>query len=152
MLTAAFWNENVRDNSVALPRGILGIDELTTAFSTSSPHSTFQDTGLSSSVTYEANRRLRVDVTTGLSRPGGANNIEIRILRTSTEVIRWFIRTERLETTINSFSFSYVFNGPATSGTETFKLQIGGTSDFQVGCPATATQKRQIVITDLGLA
>ena len=151
VLTAAFWNSNVRDNLIASPRGVIAKTSLTTAFNTSSPHTTFQDEGLSQSVTYEANRTLRIDLTTSLVCPGGANNILLRVLRGSTEVRRWSIRTERLDTAgLNTFSMSWIFDSPSSAATETFKVQIAGTNNTTVQSSGVSDYGRQLVISDMG--
>jgi hypothetical protein len=55
VLTAAFWNANVRDNTTALPRGIIAYTE-----SSSNTLSGTILTGLNTTVTFEAGRYYRL--------------------------------------------------------------------------------------------
>jgi len=137
--------------------GVLGRHELTTAFSTSSPHTTYQDEGLSVSVTYGPNRLLRATL---LIRPytnGGTNFVLYKVLRGSTAVTSWgFGLPDISNGEAPNKTVSYVFAGPSTAGTETFKVQICGTpNNTQVtsyGQPTTSDGPRQLVIEDIGPA
>jgi hypothetical protein len=147
VLTAAFWNTNVRDNTNALPRGVLGFFTTSTNFATSGTHTTFQDDGLTVSATYEGNRRLRVLITWTLYVPGGANSITFKVLRGSTEIVQGSVDSVSLAVGGgNLFSFAFDFAGPATGATETFKTQIRGSSNTQVATFAYKT----ITVEDVG--
>jgi hypothetical protein len=157
VLTAAFLNTNLRDNTQYLydeldTRGVLGYELLTTAFTTSSNHQTMQDEGLDASVTYAANRKLRITWFSRLNSPGGAQRMAFRFVRGSTTVYEG--SSVPLETVAAYSSlFSYTFDGPATAGTETFKVQISAaTNNTSVQSFASSGSPRYILIEDLGPA
>jgi hypothetical protein len=129
---------------------VLGFQSLSTNFVTSATHTTFQDEGLSISVSYQANRRLRVTWQGGLFAGGGAQRIQLQLLRTST-VLSTFVSP----TTVNSlvtetYGFSTVFNGPATAATETFKLQIAAYTSNTSVQSSGSNSPRTLLIEDLG--
>jgi hypothetical protein len=153
VLTAAFWNSNVRDNMLFLPRGVLGLATTTSYFTTSATHTTFQDvTGLSFSATYQANRYLRATLKTAPIPNGGLQPINFRVVRGSTTVATWAVAAAALDSTYaNNMTFSVVFQGPASSATETFKIQMNAASgNTQVGAYADATYFGSFAIEDIG--
>ncbi len=136
-----------------LPRGLLAYSSAVTAqFTTSSTHTTFQDvTNYSVSTTYSANRILRVTIQVGPFIPGGANNVVYKIVRGSTDVQSFDVPNEAMATGFaHSFVFSATFAGPASGSTETFKLQMRGTANTQVGNNASASNVGRIIVEDLG--
>lgn len=75
-LTASFWNTNVRDNSLALPRGYITQTTLATTFSTSS--AAYVDvTGLSVTFTAEANRRYEIILNYAIGAGAGVSQVVI---------------------------------------------------------------------------
>jgi hypothetical protein len=135
--------------------GVLGISESTSAFATSATHTTFQDTGLSVSVSYGPSRRIKI---TAQLRPypnGGLQFVEYRFVRGSTNIVIAAYGTCDLSASeAPTKTYSYTFSGPSTAATETFKVQMRGTSaNTQVTDYATGTDgPRQLVIEDVGPA
>jgi hypothetical protein len=154
VLTAAFWNTNVRDNLNASPRGILGFHTSTTAFQTSATHTTAQDEGLTKSITYEANRTLKVTLRVNPFTTGGLQAVEYQVLRGATIIVVFFINLTDLSTTAATVkTLSHTFNGPASAATETFKVQYrAATSNTAVNSYADATLNKQLVVEDIGPA
>jgi hypothetical protein len=129
---------------------LLGKHELTSSFSTSATHTTAQDDGLSVSISSLPSRVLRVTFTGHPYANGGAQGVAFRFVRGATTF--GFFQTIALP--INppiSYSFTKVFNGPATGATETFKVQILAlTANTQVTSYADANFTRQLIVEDLG--
>ena len=130
---------------------LLGRHELTTAFTTSSTHTTFQDEGLTLSVSYQGGRVLRVSLNVHAVATGGTQGIAYQVLRTATSVMQSQIGFALPAASATSFSFNRVFNGPATAATETFKVQIKAlTANTSVSSYGDASYVRHLVVEDLG--
>lgn len=130
-----------------LPRGTLGLFSSTTSFRTTGTHTTFQNDGLSVSVTYAASRIIRVTVGWQLYVSGGANTILFKIRRGSTDILSSSHDSATLATGGASwFTDVIVFNGPASSATETFTTQIAGSVNTAVDTFGT----KFIHVEDLG--
>lgn len=145
VLTAAQQNR--------FPRGILNYSSNATSnFTTSGTHTTFQDvTSLSASVTYAANRVLRVTLEVAPYTPGGVNGIEYKCIRGSTDIKVWDIPGEALSGSVqHQMTLTCTFAGPASGATETFKVQMKGLSNTQVGNQASAGSPSRLIIEDLG--
>ena len=133
------------------PYKVLGKHELTTAFTTSSTHTTFQDEGLTLSVSYQGGRVLRVSLNVIPYAGGGSQGVVYQVLRTSTLVLTGQIGLSLPTVNGTSFSFNRVFNGPATAGTETFKVQVKAlTSNTSVTSYGDTNYVRHLVVEDLG--
>lgn len=142
------WARWANANNYAL----LGQATSASDFTTSGTHTTFQDNGLSVSVTYGASRILRVSVGTQAFPQGGANGIAYRVLRGATVVKQWQmspLRASSVES--DTTTMTAVVNGPATAATETFKVQIrasaNNTAVKEIG---TSDFARYLTIEDLG--
>ena len=136
--------------SVAVP-GLLGFASSTTSFTTSGTHTDFQDEGLSASITYGAGRRLRLSAGLNLYVPGGANQMQMRFLRGSTTILEREMPSGALSNLyLNNQVIAHVFNGPTAGATETFKVQIKGVSNTQVGSFASSTFVKTLAVEDLG--
>lgn len=135
-----------------LPRGLLGLHTLTSGFTTTGTHTTYQDEGLTSSVTYAASRILRVSYQASIYPSGGSNRVVVRLMRGSTQLKEFFLPPEAASTT-EAFDvfFSITFNGPASGATETFKAQMkAGIGNTAVSAYADANRPRVLTIEDLG--
>ena len=153
VLTAAFWNTNVRDNSNALPRGVLGKASLATAFTTSATHTAYQDTGLTASVTYENNRILRVSCMAQYYPSGGLQGINIRLIRTATTMSQHQITADALNATASTAGFVECFITTASATTETFKVQISAAvSNTAVTQYGDGNFTRYFIVEDIGAA
>ena len=154
MLTAAFWNTNVRDNSLELERK-LAFTSSATQFATSATHTTFQDVGISASVSYAANRILQVTYLTAGVPAGGIQGIIWKLVRGSTDVRTFESTSGQYPNTSNIQHFTFVstFQGPATAGTETFKIQVKANSaNTNVVDFGAAAYPRVLLVEDLGPA
>ena len=146
VLTAAQMNR--------LPWGVLARTQITSTFTSSATHTTFQDvTSYSTSCTFGPNRVLRVSMQVNPYVPGGANSIQFKMIRGSTDLNIFDVNTKLLDTgAASSFVLSTTILGPATGATETFKVQMRGTSNLQVANFASASTIGLLMIEDLGQA
>lgn len=136
----------------ARPYARLGSQTLTVSNATSGTHTTLQDGNnpASVSVTYAAGRVLRIVYNGNLYVNGGANDVNLTILRGTTSLVtgRW----NSLSTSNSQrATFTHVFNGPINGATETFKIQIQATTNnTQVTDFADSNVQRSLVVEDLG--
>ena len=150
--TAAAWNVVVGD-IVAGPRGVLGKATLTTAFTTSATHTTYQDTGLSASVAYENGRILRVSCQSHYYPSGGLQAIGIRLVRGTTTIAQFEIGSAALATTAVTTNYVECFITTASATTETFKVQIAaGSANTAVQQYAGSPFDRFLIVEDIGAA
>ena len=137
------------------PRGILGYSSLTTQFNTAATHTTYQDTGSSASISYAANRMIAIYYSTHGIPIGGVQGINYKLMRGST-VIKYFETPSTFyPNTANAvtFTLSALIVGPATAGTETFKMQVAAASNnTQVIDYGSANLPRYFWVVDLGPA
>jgi hypothetical protein len=147
VLTAAFWNTNVRDNSLALPRGYVGLTTLATTFTTTSG-SPVDVTGLSITFTAEASRRYKISVFhTGTN--SGTNANQIYIVRGATGLAETF--TPNIPSTVGGQTFAV--DSP-TAGSVTYKVQLstsGGTGTL-FGVSTRASLATRLLVEDIGIA
>jgi hypothetical protein len=130
---------------------VLGFQSLQTSYPTTGTHTTYQDEGLSFSATYRASRILRVSWNGGLFAGGGAQRIKIKALRGATSLFEFSTPTIVNNLLTEAYGFSYVFAGPSTAGTETFKMQVAAvTANTSVQSSGTAAQPRTLLLEDLG--
>lgn len=137
--------------TTGLPFGILGRHALTTSFTTSATHTTFQDEGLSTSVTYGANRYLRVTLTLSVGSSGGSQGVAFRVLRGSTTIHSWYMY-ESFGTIFGvARTLTCTIAGPSSGATETFKVQIAAaTSNTAVNSYGNAGEPRILTVEDVG--
>jgi len=132
------------------PYKVLGRHALTTTFATAATHTTFQDEGLTLSISYQGARILRVSLNVHPYASGGSQGVAYQVLRTSTSVLQAQIASLP-SGDATAFSFNRVFNGPATAGTETFKVQMKAyTANTAVASYGDANYVRHLVVEDLG--
>ena len=141
---------------IATPRGVLGKQTLTTAFGTSATHTTMQDTGQTLSITYEANRILRLTCQSHYYPNGGLQNINMEFVygATPTVIGRAAMGDMALAAgTSQTFTTVMYVTPGATAGTANFKVRISaGTSNTQVTQYADATLPRFFIVEDIGVA
>jgi hypothetical protein len=156
ILTAAQLNQQLRDNMIATPRGVLGKQTLTTSFATSATHTTMQDTGQTLSITYEANRILRLTCQGHYYPNGGLQSIDIEFAwgATPTAIGRAAMNAVALETTGAQTFTTVMYVAPgATAGTANFKVRMRAASaNTQVTQYADATLPRFFIVEDIGAA
>jgi hypothetical protein len=135
------------------PRGALGYASSQIGFTTASTHTTFQDTGLSATVTYAADRLLKVTYVTHAIPSGGVQGISYRFLRGSTVLRQMEVTSTVFPNTSNAFTLTLeaIFQGPNVSATESFKVQIAAaTSNTAVIDYGDSSRIRQFSVEDLG--
>lgn len=138
--------------TAARPYAVLGRTTSTSSFTTSATHTTYQDEGLSVSVSYGASRVLRITANVWPFPSGGTQNMGFRVLRTSTLVAEWFIKdTLTSSTGIMYQPLVWTLAGPSTAGTETFKMQVqAAAANTAVQSFADATYVKSLTVEDLG--
>ena len=137
------------DPITEFPYGVLGISTLATSFTTSATHTTYQDEGLSTAVSYAANRVLRLTLRVHVDCPGGVQAVNFKVIRNATDIA--FFQAKPDAASPESTTWVAVINGPATAATETFKVQIkAATSNTSVRSYGDASFTRQLVIEDIG--
>jgi hypothetical protein len=151
------WNGTAWTPPTNIPWGFLGVSTLETSFATTSPHSTFQDEGLSTSVTYGANRKLRITLSVRPYSNGGTNFIGYRVLRGSTVIATWgFGYPDISNTEAPAKTIMFTMTTPSTAATETFKVQINGSVNTVVTSYGSlwvgGDGGRQLTIEDIGPA
>ena len=136
------------------PRGILGQETLNTVFNLTTTAGTFADEGLDCSVTYAANRYLKVSARLNLYTPGGLQSILVRFVRGSTTIGQWSYTSAILSATdALTLNPEIIVAGPGTGATETFKVQIAPASaGTQISSYGDATYSRQFWVEDMGPA
>ena len=137
--------------------GVLGTHTRTDSRATTSPHTSFQDEGLSCSVTYGPNRLLRMTLLVRPYTNGGTNFVVYKLVRGSTDISSFGFGLPDISNTEAPHKvLSYVFTSPSTAGTETFKIQFAATPNntavTSYGQPLTADGPRQLIIEDVGPA
>jgi hypothetical protein len=146
VLTAAFWNTNVRDNSVALPRGYIGLTTLATSFSTSST-SYVDVTGLSVTFTAEANRRYLVTLQYAMTN--NSANVCQCVINDGTNDLSEGYSVQVSNVILSSHIFAVTT--PA-AGSVTYKVRIkvaGGTGEMY-GSSTRASLASRLIVTDIG--
>jgi hypothetical protein len=143
------------DNSGGLPdsapRGVLGKQTLTSSFGTSATHTTWQDTGLSFSVSYGANRTLKATCSSGYYTAGGTQTIGVRFVRGSTVFATFNINAVAVnaDNVLNLDNSAYITTSSAA--TETFKVQLqAAQTNAQVNQYGDANLLRMFFVEDIG--
>jgi len=136
-----------------LPFGVVGTQTLTSAFATSSPHTTAQASGMTLTFTEVSGRIYRIVAYTNFYPNGGLQAMTFRLLRNSVQVRRFEVSSVVLDTGISfpqTLTFIYT---SAASGSVTFSTTINAyANNTQVTDYADATYFRQFTIEDIGTA
>jgi hypothetical protein len=143
ILTAAQMNN--------LPWGIAGLQNLTTAFATTAPHTTFQNNGMTLTITEVSGRRYRITAKTQPYPNGGLQGVSLRLLRAGVSLLEWNLDQTLMSTTSAYDGYlSYVYTSVA-SGSATYTMQIKSTTNnTQTTDFGDATFPRQFDICDIG--
>ena len=135
----------------ALPFGVAGLQTLTTAFTTSSTHTTFQDNGMTLTITEVSGRRYRVTAYCNPYPSGGLQGVNLRLLRGSTSLKQANLSSTVMDTgTAFPYALTFIYTSVA-SGSATYKVQIAAAaSNTSVADYGDATFPRQFAIEDIG--
>ena len=135
----------------ALPFGAAGVQTLTTAFTTSSTHTTFQDNGMTLTITEVSGRKYRITAYCNPYPSGGLQGVNLRITRAGSSLKQANLSSTVMDTgTAFPFALTFVYTSVA-SGSATYKVQIAaGASNTSVSDYGDATFPRQFVIEDIG--
>jgi hypothetical protein len=134
-----------------LPFGICGVQTLTSQFTTSATHTTFQDTGMTLTITEVSGRIYQITAYCYPYPNGGDQTMLFQMLRNATVVKKADFPSNMLNTGVAVpvvISFTYT---SVASGSSTFKMQLAAqTSNSAVADYGAATYPRQFVIQDIG--
>lgn len=135
----------------SLPFGVAGVQTLTTAFATTATHTTFQDNGMTLTITEVSGRRYLITARVNPYPSGGLQGIKMQIVRGSTALARSDFSPNVLDTGVSFPTvITYVYTS-AASGSATYKMQIGAlTANTEVQDFGSATYPRQFFIQDIG--
>ena len=145
VLTAAQQNN--------FPFGLMGLQTSTSQFATSATHTTFQDDGLTLTITEISGRKYKI---TALENPypnAGLQGVKFALVRTTTTLREWTYAPAVMDTTVAYPAvMEYVYTSVG-SGSVTYKMRISAaTANTQVITYADASFPRQFIIEDLGTA
>jgi uncharacterized protein (UPF0333 family) len=139
------WTDN-------LPRGVVGVHTLTTAFNTSAAHTTAQAEGLT--VTYDdvAGKKLKFIAVVNPFVTGGANGVHYQLQRDGVAIRTWTLPTEAMSTTIpHSVTFMHEETIAATHAASVYRLMVyATTNNTAVVSHGGAAYPRQLIIEDCG--
>jgi hypothetical protein len=137
----------------AFPRGVMATQTITTAFATTAPNTTAQDSGMTLTFTEVSGRTYRITAYTNLYPAAGLQGITFRLLRAGVQVRRFDISPAVLDTGISFPQTQTFIYTSAASGSVTFKVQINALSNnTSVQDYGDATYFRQFTIEDIGIA
>lgn len=140
---------NGTDRIEGLGYGVLGFHQLNTAFTTSGTHTTFQDEGLTTTVSYRPGRRLKVTLEVHVDAPGGTPQIiRFQVLRGSTLVGWWQHRAEAAG--ISTHVYQNIIE-TVNEETQVFKVQIcAAAGNTSVKSHGDYSFTRQLIVEDIG--
>lgn len=149
------WGNAVADavNAVA-PLGRIAYAVSTAAFNTVANHMTYQDEGLTVTLTEVAGRFYRIATRVMVYVPGGANGVRMQLLRAGVAIDGWSLPIEALSTNAAMLVTrdSIVRNTVGGAGI-VYKLQIAASnSNLQVSSYADPGAPRSLLVEDIGVA
>lgn len=163
VLTAAFWNEQVRDNSLAIRTAQINIQSTAKTDTFTMASTTFTDvTGLSVTITPSASTsKILVLINLQMGTQVGVTNCFARLVRGATTIAVGDAAGSRIPTTIfgpasaaNPMGSMAFLDSPATTSATTYKVQIRAQSANTVAInrdvtdtDSTATQRNISTIT-----
>lgn len=153
---ATAWGNAVADDvnalNVQLPR-VLGYMGLTATFTTVAPHTTYQDEGLTVTVTEPAGRPLRITLGVNLYPSGGIAHMGLQILRNGVVVREWTFPGEAMATgTSHGMTLQHVILSSGAGGSGVvYKTQIKSFAATAVtSWAAGASTSRFILVEQIG--
>ena len=145
ILTAAQMNN--------LPFGLCGLQTITSQFTTSAPHTTFQDTGETLTITEISGRRYKITAKMYLFPGGGLQGIQVQFLRGASAVSRFDFPATVMDSGVSlPLVIEHVYTSVG-SGAATYKVQMSSATNNTYSADfGSATYPRQFWIEDLGPA
>ena len=145
VLTAAQQNN--------FPFGLMGLQTVTSTFATSATHTTFQDDGLTLTITEISGRKYKI---TALENPypsGGLQGVRFALVRTTTTLREFTYSANVMDAGVAYPAvMEYVYTSVA-SGSATYKMRMAAaTSNTAVSTFGDASFPRQFMIEDIGTA
>ena len=133
--------------------GQVGLQTLTSIFTTSATHTTFQDNAMTLTINEVSGRIYQITAYSNLYPSGGLQGTNLRILRAATTLKQANFSSTVMDAGVGfAVVVSHTYTSVA-SGSATYKVQIAAlTSNTAVTDYADATFPRQFVITDIGPA
>lgn len=134
-----------------LPWGVVGYQQLTTVFSTAATHTTYQDTGLTLTMSLNTSRLYKWTVIGNPYPSGGQQGIVYRLVEGSTGKLVWNLASASLET---GASMAVTLSGyyiPSSSSSTTYKIQMkASAANTAVSDYGATDQPRQFIVEDMG--
>jgi hypothetical protein len=136
------------------PRGVMGLQTLTTQFSTSATHTNFQDNGATLTITTQSGRLYKISYNGHPYPNGGLQGVKYRfVLGASTYLDEWAIPDSALNTGVSYYHLAETVYEATSSSSQTFKVQFAAWSaNTVVSDFGDANTKRQFWIEDIGEA
>jgi hypothetical protein len=134
--------------------GAVGLQTLTSIFTTSATHTTFQDTGMTLSVAEVSGRRYKITAIGNIYTPGGVQSLESRLLRDAAVLkqANWHESVMNSGNSLGVTFLTYIYTSVG-SGSATYKIQMrAGVSNTSVSDYGDATFPRQFFVEDIGPA
>lgn len=134
---------------------LVAVATSSSSFSAASAYTTYQDIGLSATVSYAANRKYKVTLHHRPYVNGGSNTLGYRLTDGSTVFVLFPYGTNDLSTsTAPVRTNSYIFSGPTTNGSATWKIQGAATlnNTAWIDYYGADGSPRQLTIEDVGPA
>ena len=131
----------------------MGHQQLTTQFQTAAIHTTYQDTGLTLTITERVDRLYRISWKAQIYPNGGLQAMLFRFMRGTTVIAAAAFAPTMLSTTDTCMAYHEYIYQSASSGSQTWKVQIAAAAaNSQVTQYGDATFPRQFTIEDIGTA
>ena len=144
VLTAAQMN--------SLPWGIANYQSLTSVFTTSAPHTTAQDTGMTLTYVTNTSRIYRATININPYPSGGLNTMVFSLLQNGVVINRFNLASSALDAA-NSLAMSLTcYFIATTNASSTYKIQLQGLSNSAVSDYGAAGAARKFWIEDMGPA
>lgn len=142
VLTAAEMN--------ALPAGLVGMQTATTGFSTSATHTTYQDNGMTLTISEVNGRVYRHSARLNPYPQGGLQGIHFRLLRNGVGVTDFYLSSALLDVVTAYAFFPVVYYTATSTASVVWKWQIrAATINTRVDDYADTTFFRQYAVEDV---
>jgi hypothetical protein len=133
------------------PRGVMGLQTLTTAYDTTSPHTTFQNNGMTLTITEELGRIYRITAACFPYPSGGLQGVFFRAMRAGVSIKQFNFSPTVMDAGVSLPLFMTFVYTSVASGSATYTMQIAAaTANTSVSDYGDATFRRQFWIEDIG--